>query len=334
MFTQLLSIITLVSLTVTHSHAQLPIDPGDPPHLKRYEGSLIFAHKTERYTRYLIPLSNWQPPAGTDAKEYAKSQEIEGAFTRLAYLIPDSQREVLEVHRNYLNELGSSGWEILHSAAGEKEIHANFGYNTKLREPVEGTQLFEYPTLGGTGYIAARRADPDGDTYATITTFRFTNNGLTGPFENIIKPNTTLVRVDLIKPKAMEQRMVFVDAVAMKNEISQQGRVSLYGILFEFNKTALNPESQPTLAEVSKLLKDDPALKLLVVGHTDNIGTLDFNKDLSARRATAVVTALVEQFGIATDRLHPEGVAFLAPIAATDTEEGRTKNRRVELVRW
>jgi outer membrane protein OmpA-like peptidoglycan-associated protein len=329
-----LPIIALVSLMLTQSHAQMPSDPGDPPHLKRYEGSVIFAHKTERYTRYLIPLSKWQPPSGADAKEYDKSQEIEGNFTRLAYVIPDSEREVLEVHRNYLNELDSSGWEILHSAVGEKEIHPNFGYNTKLREPVDGTQLFEYPTPGGTAYIAARRADPDGDTYATITTFRFTNNGLTGPFENLIKPHSTLVRVDLIKPKAMEQRMVFIDAAAMKSEISQQGRVSLYGVLFEFNKTDIKPESQPTLAEVAKLLQEDPSLKLLVVGHTDNIGTLDFNKDLSARRATSVVSALVKQFGIAANRLHPEGVAFLAPIAASDTEEGRSKNRRVELVRW
>lgn len=331
---QLIPIIALISLSLTHSDAQLPADPGDPPHMKRYEGSLIFSRKTERYTRYMIPLSAWQNPAGPDTKEYAKSQEIEGAFTRLAYVIPDSEREVLEVHRNYLNELGNSGWEILFSAVGEKEIHANFGYNTKLREPVEGTQLFEYPTPGGTGYIAARRADPDGDTYATITTFRFTNNGLTGPFEKIIKPNSTLVRVDLVKPKAMEQRMVFVDAAAMKTEITQQGRVSLYGILFEFNQTNIKPESQPTLAEVAKLLKDDAALKLLVVGHTDNVGTLDFNKDLSARRAKSVVNALVEQFGIVADRLHPEGVAFLAPIAASDSEVGRAKNRRVELVRW
>jgi outer membrane protein OmpA-like peptidoglycan-associated protein len=104
--------------------------------------------------------------------------------------------------------------------------------------------------------------------------------------------------------------------------------------LFEFNKTDIKPESQPTLAEVAKLLQEDPSLKLLVVGHTDNIGTLDFNKDLSARRASSVVSALVEQFGIAAHRLHPEGVAFLAPIAASDTEEGRSKNRRVELVRW
>jgi len=334
MITRHLPIIALVSSTFATIHAQLPADPGDPPHLKRYEGSIIFAHKTERYTRYLIPLSTWQNPAGPEAKEYAKSQEIEGDFTRLAYVIPDSQREVLEVHRNYLNELESSGWEILYSAVGEKEVHANFGFNTKLRDPVDGTQLFEYPTPGGTGYIAARRADPDGDAYATITTFRFTNNGLTGPFENLIKPNSTLVRVDLIKPKAMEQRMIFVDAAAMKAEITQQGRVSLYGILFEFNKTELKPESESTLAEVAKLLRDDPALKLLVVGHTDNIGTLDFNKDLSTRRAVSVVKALTDQYGIAAERLHAEGVAFLSPIAATDTEEGRAKNRRVELVRW
>ena len=82
---------------------------------------------------------------------------------------------------------------------------------------------------------------------------------------------------------------------------------------------------------MGKLLKDNPALKLLVVGHTDNVGNFPFNMDLSQRRAAAVVAALASR-GAAKDRLTPVGVSFASPIATNKTEEGRAKNRRVELV--
>jgi outer membrane protein OmpA-like peptidoglycan-associated protein len=73
-------------------------------------------------------------------------------------------------------------------------------------------------------------------------------------------------------------------------------------------------------------------LKLLVVGHTDNVGSYGFNMDLSQRRAAAVVAALAGRFGIARDRLSPVGVSYASPVASNRAEEGRAKNRRVELV--
>ena len=325
-------LLTLVSLFTSVAFAA--DDKADPANLKRYEGSVLFAQETERYTKYDFLLSNWVAPFSNNGKEYSKAQSLEGSLTRLAYYIPDGERGVLEVHRNYLNELAASGWEILFSAVGDKEVHGNFGYKTRIREAIKGTQLFEYPIADGVGYIAARRSDPDGDTYTTVYTFRYTNNGLVGKYEDIIKGNHTLVKVDLVKPQAMEQRMVFVDASKMKAEIGTQGHVSLYGILFDFNKAEIKPESAATIAEIAKLLKDDASLKLLVVGHTDNVGTLDFNRELSTRRAAAVVAEMVSKHGISSSRLHGEGIAFLSPVASNETDAGRAKNRRVELVRW
>ena len=84
--------------------------------------------------------------------------------------------------------------------------------------------------------------------------------------------------------------------------------------------------------EIAKLLKTDAALKLRVVGHTDNQGGLDSNIALSKRRAEAVNAALVSQHGIAAGRLSAYGVGDLAPVASNTDEAGRAKNRRVELV--
>ena len=142
----------------------------------------------------------------------------------------------------------------------------------------------------------------------------------------------TIAVVDIVEAKAREQKMVTVKAEEMAQKIASTGSIALYGIYFDFNKADLKPESAPTLEQIAKLLKDTPELKLLVVGHTDNVGTFAFNKDLSQRRAEAVVTALVSKYAIKKDRLLPVGVSFAAPVAPNTTEEGRAKNRRVELV--
>jgi len=95
----------------------------------------------------------------------------------------------------------------------------------------------------------------------------------------------------------------------------------------------IKPESEPALAEMAKLLKDNPSLNVFIVGHTDNTGTFEHNMKLSLDRATAVVNALVSGHGIAAARLKAVGDGPTAPVASNDTDEGRAKNRRVELVK-
>lgn len=138
--------------------------------------------------------------------------------------------------------------------------------------------------------------------------------------------------VDIIEAKDREKKMVTVDAGAMAKSIDATGRVALYGIYFDFNKADLKPESDSTLTEIAALMKQNGGLKLLVVGHTDNVGSFPFNMDLSQRRAAAVVAALTARFSVVKERLTPVGVSFASPVATNKTEEGRAKNRRVELV--
>jgi outer membrane protein OmpA-like peptidoglycan-associated protein len=142
-----------------------------------------------------------------------------------------------------------------------------------------------------------------------------------------------IVLLDVIEAKPMDTKMVTVSAGEMSKGIAATGHVALYGIYFDTDKTDIKPESAPTLKEIAALLKQDPKLLLFVVGHTDNVGGDDYNMDLSRRRATSVVTALTSQHGIDAKRLKPAGVGLLAPVAPNDTEEGRAKNRRVELVK-
>ena len=105
------------------------------------------------------------------------------------------------------------------------------------------------------------------------------------------------------------------------------------GIYFETGKSELKPESAQAIAEVAKLLKEDAGLKLYVVGHTDNAGALEGNMKLSQDRAQSVVQALVRTHGLEAARLKAYGDGPYAPVASNDSEDGRAKNRRVELVK-
>lgn len=139
------------------------------------------------------------------------------------------------------------------------------------------------------------------------------------------------VLLQLIEVERMAQTMVKVEAAQMAKDITQTGRVVLYGIYFDFDKADVKPESDATLVEIAKL-HNDAALRLFVVGHTDGQGTAEYNQGLSQRRAEAVVQTLASRHGVAAARLTGVGVGMYAPVASNATEDGRTKNRRVELV--
>jgi OOP family OmpA-OmpF porin len=135
----------------------------------------------------------------------------------------------------------------------------------------------------------------------------------------------------ICEEKAMTQE-VTADAKSMARDIGATGKVAIYGIYFDFNKAEVKPESNPVLKEIASLLKQNPKMNLYVVGHTDNVGALNTNMDLSQRRADAVVQALVSKYGADAKRLKAQGVGPLCPVTSNKTEEGRAKNRRVELV--
>jgi outer membrane protein OmpA-like peptidoglycan-associated protein len=132
----------------------------------------------------------------------------------------------------------------------------------------------------------------------------------------------------------MEKKMTFVNADDMQQAIHDSGKVALYGLYFDTDKDAIKSESQPTLAEIAKLMKTVPTLRLHVVGHTDNQGKPDYNLDLSRRRAASVVAELTSKYSIAASRLDAFGCGVYSPVASNEAEAGRAKNRRVELAQW
>ena len=147
-----------------------------------------------------------------------------------------------------------------------------------------------------------------------------------------IEKGNGLIWMRIVEKAAMTQYIV-ADAASLGNDLAATGHTALYGIHFDTDKSEVKPESEPALQEIAKLMAQDPGLTIKVVGHTDMTGALDANLELSWARAEAVVQALVARHGVAASRLKGYGVGPLAPVATNGTEEGRARNRRVELVK-
>jgi OOP family OmpA-OmpF porin len=140
------------------------------------------------------------------------------------------------------------------------------------------------------------------------------------------------LRETIVKEIDLQQEVV-ADAAALSSGLNGSGHIVVNGILFDTGKAEVKPESAPALEQVVKMLKDDPKVKVYVVGHTDNVGALASNLDLSKRRAAAIVQMLTAKYAVAADRLQAYGDGPYAPIASNDSEDGRASNRRVELVK-
>jgi OmpA-OmpF porin, OOP family len=125
---------------------------------------------------------------------------------------------------------------------------------------------------------------------------------------------------------------VTATAAALSAGLAQAGHVEVPGIFFDFGRAEVKAESGPALTEVAKVLKENPGIRVWVVGHTDYVGSAEANVALAQARAAAVVKALTEKHAVEAARLSPYGVGPYAPVATNATDEGRAKNRRVELV--
>jgi OmpA-OmpF porin, OOP family len=136
----------------------------------------------------------------------------------------------------------------------------------------------------------------------------------------------------VVEEAEMAQQVEFT-AMELAKILDERGSVALHGIQFDTGQATIRSESAADLQSVGDLLKQQPALRLEIQGHTDNVGTAALNRKLSDSRATAVKQYLVSHFSVAGDRLTTIGFGDSTPVADNRTEQGRAQNRRVELVK-
>jgi outer membrane protein OmpA-like peptidoglycan-associated protein len=291
----------------------------DHPVLSRYAGSWLVGEDARGFGEVLLPSSD----KGT--------ARLEGTATRLYYLGP-AGRSALEVQRNYEEALARAGAKRIDacaSACGQRRFDA-------LRAPP--AKVASGRVDGWNGKTLTDQWQDGGDTRYWYGTLDVGGRNLhiavltAPPGIMALRDKHAATVVQIVEVRPMEGGQVTVDAAALGKGLQAQGRIALYGLFFDTGKADIKPASQPQLDEMGKLLQSQPALKVYVVGHTDNQGTLQNNLALSRQRAQAVVDALVKSYRIDPQRLGAAGLAGYAPLATNEDEAGRSRNRRVELV--
>jgi outer membrane protein OmpA-like peptidoglycan-associated protein len=335
-----LAVVCLVAVSTAALAADAP-GSKDHPLLKRIAGSEILRYGAKNFDTHAIALAAVVFDYNSQKILPWKRVDAEGARTTIFYRLP-KDASTLECVRGYQGDLAGRGFQPLFegSSGGKPTGPQNTldnGYGRFLAQVYSsevdyGIQRYSMAGSDDYRYLAMKKAAEGvaGDVYVTIYCAAMTASWK-DPAKGI-DTGTVIARVDVIETKGMDNRMVTVKADEMDKALSTAGRVALYGITFDTNKADVRPESEPTLVEMAKLAKSKPGMRLLVVGHTDNVGGYDSNKSLSERRAAAVVAALTGKHGVDAKALVPVGVSFAAPVAPNTTDDGRAKNRRVELV--
>ncbi len=266
---------------------------GQTP-VKPYEGSKSYLHKVVDSGEFLIPV-------GKEPRNRAvggRSKKVMGKVELLGYRNPAAEPAL--IFGFYRASLEEKGFEVLYSCA--------------LAECGKSSWFEHLGPIDQGHYLAARLKRGQGDLYVALLVHK---GGQT---------RIAVVEADKDAGKPA------VSAEAMLADLQASGRTTLQGVSFVEGKAELAPGADPVLAEVAKLLQESPELSLLVVGHCDGVGDYEVNLELTKARAEAVAKALAA-LGIAPARLRAAGAGMMAPVTSNDSEQGRARNRRIELVR-
>ncbi len=291
--------------------------PGgqDHPALGRIPGAVIVDQSVADYDTLVYPVES-------ERHKVTRVAEREGKLTRTIYLLPagKSPSTAQAIYRKRLKELGL---KILYRCRNER-----IGFYMALVQQTDD----DYWTRGNAprklhcvvaeGELQGRPAVVAAYSYEAI--YSRTPDGRKGWLPTL--------RLYILEQAALDARLEVVTAEKMAEALRSDGHIALYNVLFDHDSDRLKPEARTELTEIARFLREHPQIRVYVVGHTDNTGSYDYNLRLSQRRAAAVVKALEEKHGIAPDRLKDVGVGPVAPVASNATEQGRAKNRRVELV--
>jgi outer membrane protein OmpA-like peptidoglycan-associated protein len=294
----------------------------DHPALSKYEGADIIAYQVQDYAPYVLgtgPQEEKDEEFRGHRRYFSEFVDLEGKVTRIQYAV-NIEEGIFKVFKNYEQALKQAGYQILFTTSDQESswpfwnetvYHHEWGIN-----PVRGDQFRDPFGRNGFRFLSAKGTYRGNNIYFAI----FIN-----PDQDDI-----IITQDVIEINPMESGLV--TAAKIKEDIELSGFVSIYGIYFDTDKAVIKEDSIPALKEIALFLKNHSDKKYYIVGHTDNVGNLSYNMDLSQKRAEAVMEALVQEHGIDELQIEAYGVASLAPVTSNATETGKAKNRRVELV--
>ncbi len=312
--------VALASLAVAALAQELPpdsalvLDPGAP------EGAVSTARSDRPFDRYALPVGPYAPGA-------TNAREIEGRVIWSGFRLDAPDVSTAEVMEGYRTRLAALGYQPIFDCANAACGGFDFRFAAQLLPPP--AMLIDTADFA---QLSAGRAAEDGtETFVSVLVSRLL--GAVHIQTVIVAPGDPgLMITPAPEPDAAAQPVILAqDEKSLLDRLTEFGHVPVQGLVFETGGAALSEGSAPALEILARFLSRNPGLAVVIVGHSDNQGSLDANIALSKRRAETVRAALIER-GVAAGRLEAHGVGYLAPVSTNATDAGRTLNRRVELV--
>jgi OmpA-OmpF porin, OOP family len=306
---------------------------SDPVMLKRFAGSTLIGYKVDSWDAARFPLSA-TVDRNAQNDPFKDLITVEGMRTRAVYLSPKG-KSPLEIYRNYEQALSSAGFKKKFSCEAQCEDAYFALHKLDIEKGLAWSKGYIPNISEGSYAVDSALSHEEGRLLVGTLPYAGSNAWILVYVSKAANSNTVYSQafIQVVQPKQMQTGQVkILNAADIGHGLRNDGKIAFYGLYFDTGKADIKPNSQVQLNEIGKLLKAQPNLQAFIVGHTDGQGQLDDNLSLSQRRAQAVVDALSKQEGINARRLTAKGVASLSPLAANTSEEGRARNRRVELV--
>ena len=287
----------------------------------------LTAERLSSQDRYSLPI-------GPFANGTLPTVQIDGAVKRQAWKIPGQGLTSLQIAAPLQSELEASGFNLALDCLAETCGGFDFRFATEvLPAPNMYVNLRDYQFLS---FTKGFQSEPTAAVGLLLSTSR---DGIYvqiievqegGAFETNTQASGAVAR-PVARPTRPSQKDLPVPADNVDDLFGSGGAV-LAGVDFGTGETALGEGPFPALEDLAAFLKDNPNITVAVVGHTDSVGSLEGNTRISKARAQSVRQKLVEVYGANAAQIEAEGAGYLSPIASNLTEEGRTANRRVEVV--
>lgn len=338
-FIHALLILLISHVVISQERAICPDVEGavNHPLIEKYKNSCIVAYSESKFNALSFPISKITSNDGAE-----NEITVEGKTTSILYGIENAERaSVLEVQRNYQEAFRKANFEILFSAFGKKNISGFYKMQSTYETFGEPKIITEYQYLKPKSYfrfsMSAHNSNVDADDAYFVVQGKY--NGKIYTLALFIHYNRTsweglqdniFILAQIVEQEDMDTGQV--SAASIDEKIKNEGKEVFHNILFDFGSDKLTQESYTIIETLSKYLKANSSQGYYIVGHTDNVGSLDSNQSLSEKRAEAVRNALSSKYNIPIAQLSAHGVGQLSPLAINTTEEGRALNRRVELV--
>lgn len=263
---------------------------------------------------YAMPIGPWQNGA-------MQTETAEGQFTQQAWSITATGLTTLQMIRPLRDQLRNDGFDVIFECRDKACGGFDFRFQTAVLPPPE-MQV----NLGDFWYLAARKSD--GPELISLLASRSARAG----FVQVTRVGPEVSTLSTATADPLRGTNTIAQTGELSAGLAQTGRAVLDGLEFESGSSKLAAGSIASLQALADFLAAQPDLQVALVGHTDASGSLDGNIALSKRRAGSVLERLITDYGVSRSQLDAQGMGYLAPRAPNLTVEGRTANRRVEVI--